>query len=80
LWWDFFEIGSHELFCPGWLWTTILLISASWLARITGMSHFFIHLLFLAEDWRLLYYNVVTLKIRLFLSQGLLRIFNCWKL
>jgi hypothetical protein len=25
--------------CPGWLRTEILLISASWVARITGMSH-----------------------------------------
>jgi hypothetical protein len=25
--------------CPGWLRTTILLISASWVARITGVSH-----------------------------------------
>jgi hypothetical protein len=25
--------------CPGWFWTEILLISASWVARITGMSH-----------------------------------------
>jgi hypothetical protein len=25
--------------CLGWLWTTILLISASWVARITGVSH-----------------------------------------
>jgi hypothetical protein len=25
--------------CPGWLWTMILLISASWVARIVGMSH-----------------------------------------
>jgi hypothetical protein len=24
--------------CPGWLWTLILLISASWVARIIGMS------------------------------------------
>jgi hypothetical protein len=23
----------------GWLWTVILLISASWVARITGVSH-----------------------------------------
>jgi hypothetical protein len=23
----------------GWLWTTILLISASWVVRITGVSH-----------------------------------------
>jgi hypothetical protein len=25
--------------CRGWLWTEIVLISASWVARITGMSH-----------------------------------------
>jgi hypothetical protein len=25
--------------CPGWLQTVILLISASWVARITGVSH-----------------------------------------
>jgi hypothetical protein len=25
--------------CLGSLWTTILLISASWVARIIGMSH-----------------------------------------
>jgi hypothetical protein len=24
----------------GWLWTMILLFSASWVARITGMSHY----------------------------------------
>jgi hypothetical protein len=24
---------------PSWLWTTILLISASWVARITSVSH-----------------------------------------
>jgi hypothetical protein len=24
---------------PGWLWTTILLTSSSWVARITGVSH-----------------------------------------
>jgi hypothetical protein len=34
----FFKIGSHE-FLSGWLWTAILLISASWVARITGVSH-----------------------------------------
>jgi hypothetical protein len=27
------------IICLGWLWTTILLISTSWIARITGMSH-----------------------------------------
>jgi hypothetical protein len=25
--------------CLGWLWHVILLISASWVARITGVSH-----------------------------------------
>jgi hypothetical protein len=35
----FFEIKSQRTGCPGWLWTAILLISASWVARITGVSH-----------------------------------------
>jgi hypothetical protein len=35
----FFEIGSCELFVWGWLWTGILLISATWVTRITGVSH-----------------------------------------
>jgi hypothetical protein len=34
----FFEIGSGELFALGWLQTAILLISASSVARITGMN------------------------------------------
>jgi hypothetical protein len=37
-WWRvFFEIGSHELFAG--VGPMILLISASWVARITGVSH-----------------------------------------
>jgi hypothetical protein len=28
-----------QTICLGWPWTTILLISASWVARITGVSH-----------------------------------------
>jgi hypothetical protein len=37
----FFEIGSRncKLFPRGWLRTMILLVSASWVARITSMSH-----------------------------------------
>jgi hypothetical protein len=35
----FFKIVSLELFCLGWLQTIILLIAASSVARITGMSH-----------------------------------------
>jgi hypothetical protein len=33
-----FEIGLSN-YCPGWLQTMILLISVSWLTRITGVSH-----------------------------------------
>jgi hypothetical protein len=31
---DFFKIGSSKPFSPGWLWTSILLIFASWVAKI----------------------------------------------
>jgi hypothetical protein len=34
-----FEIDSHGTILLGWLWTMILLISASWVARITGVSY-----------------------------------------
>jgi hypothetical protein len=34
-----FEIGSLKLFDLGWIRTTIFMISASWVARITGVSH-----------------------------------------
>jgi hypothetical protein len=34
-----FEIGSCELFAQGWLPTVILQMSASWVARITGVSY-----------------------------------------
>jgi hypothetical protein len=35
----FFKIGSHKLFAWGWLWTAILLISDSWVAKITGVRN-----------------------------------------
>jgi hypothetical protein len=38
LWWVFW-VRVLWAICPGWLWTEILLISASWVARITGLSH-----------------------------------------
>jgi hypothetical protein len=38
LWWVFRDRVSQTL-CPGWLRTTILLISASWVATITGVSY-----------------------------------------
>jgi hypothetical protein len=34
-----FEIESCKLIAWGWLWTPILLISASWVTRITGVVH-----------------------------------------
>jgi hypothetical protein len=37
--WGVFKIGSPRTICLGWLQTMILLISASWVARITGVSH-----------------------------------------
>jgi hypothetical protein len=35
----FFEIGFSQTISPGWLGSAILLISASWVARITDVSH-----------------------------------------
>jgi hypothetical protein len=37
-----FKIGSHELFARGWFVTAVLLISASLVARITGVSHWYL--------------------------------------
>jgi hypothetical protein len=34
-----FEVGSLELFVLGWPQTMVLLISASWVVKITGISH-----------------------------------------
>jgi hypothetical protein len=31
---SFFKIGFHRNICPDWFWTSILLISASWVSRI----------------------------------------------
>jgi uncharacterized membrane protein YcfT len=36
---EFFRDRVLHTVCLGWLWTMILLISAFWVARITGMSH-----------------------------------------
>jgi hypothetical protein len=38
LWRVFWDRGLWTM-CPGWLQTSILLISASWVARLTGVSH-----------------------------------------
>jgi hypothetical protein len=37
--WTFFWDRVSWTICPTWLQTVILLISASWIARITGASH-----------------------------------------
>jgi hypothetical protein len=45
--WLFWRWGASQTICPGWPQTEILLISASQIARITGVSHqspnFFFH-------------------------------------
>jgi hypothetical protein len=34
-----FQDRVLQTICPGWLWTMILLISASWVVRIIKMTH-----------------------------------------
>jgi hypothetical protein len=34
-----FQGSVSQTLCPGWLQNAILLIFASWIARITGVSH-----------------------------------------
>jgi hypothetical protein len=34
-----FEIGSQELFCPGWLWTVILLSSKDYRCEPLAQGH-----------------------------------------
>jgi hypothetical protein len=64
-----FEIGSCFC-CPGWLWTTILLIYASQVARITEMSHqcwpiptFWVFLFFLNHERILDFFQILFLYI-----------------
>jgi hypothetical protein len=35
----FFWDRVSQIICPGWLWTEILLVSVSWVGRVTGVSH-----------------------------------------
>jgi hypothetical protein len=39
--WTFFFFWDRVLWtiCPGWLWTLILSVSVSWVARIKNLSH-----------------------------------------
>jgi hypothetical protein len=43
----FFRDRVSWTVCSGWFWTLILLISVSWVARITGVSHWHLALRFL---------------------------------
>jgi hypothetical protein len=45
----FFEIESWELFALCWFWAMILLISVSWVARNTGVSHWHLAALVIFE-------------------------------
>jgi hypothetical protein len=54
--------------CLGWLWTTILLISASWVAGITGVSR-----------WRLVSSEVLT-KVQMHSKQKKQLFNKCWTL
>jgi hypothetical protein len=45
----FFKIGSPKLVIWGWLRTAFLLISASWVGRITNVSHWHLAYFFLEQ-------------------------------
>jgi hypothetical protein len=78
-----FEIGSCELFAQDWLWTLILLISASWVARLTGISYWDIAVmsvltsgLFIVKKWIGLWLKFTLGKVLLFvLIPGIIHCF-----
>jgi hypothetical protein len=47
---DFFQDSVSCTIFLGWLWTLILLIFASWVARIIGVSHWHLACLFLSVE------------------------------
>jgi hypothetical protein len=61
---------SHKLFCPGYSGTTILLISASGVARIIGVSH---QLLPSKASFLKRYCQVVTFKYLIMLFKNTLK-------
>jgi hypothetical protein len=79
----FFNIGSLELFVWGWLQTEILPNSAFWVARITGVSHWYlaplyilstlVPELFIVFHWficlSLCQYHTILIFINIFWSQ-----------
>jgi hypothetical protein len=64
VWWVFFKIGSLETVCPGWLWTLILLISASWVARITDVSHRCLACTYIFLEAKYLFFVVLLIFLR----------------
>jgi hypothetical protein len=46
--WVFFQDRVSQTLCLGWLQMTVLLISASQVARIAGVSHWHLALFFLS--------------------------------
>jgi hypothetical protein len=42
-------------YLPYWLWTTILLFSASWVARITDVSHWCLAWRYFSSSWKTLW-------------------------
>jgi hypothetical protein len=65
--------------CLDWPWTSILLISASWEAKMTGLTHwrpaslFYLFIFFLLKTW-FHYVSQTSLELTVLLSQPL----ECW--
>jgi hypothetical protein len=53
----YFQHSISQNICPSWVWIAICLISASWVARVTGMKNWhlahFTFLVWLLENFKL---------------------------
>jgi hypothetical protein len=66
------EMESWKLFCLGWPQTVILLISASHVARITGMSHQHLTcVLFSFRAWNISFHALLAFRVSVENSAGL---------
>jgi hypothetical protein len=77
---DFFKREFHGLFAQSWLWMVILLIFASWAARITGLSHWCLALFSFLKDFHIavsLIY-IPTNSVEAFLLLNILTSICCW--
>jgi hypothetical protein len=75
---DFFLDRVSQTIFLGWLWTTMLLISVSWVAGITGVSHWLLaicHVSFLHVD--IYCYELSVLLLLFLISVGMLRFKKC---